>query len=66
MKKLRLRKWVKYTILFTINFIIIINLPNILKNVENNVNNFRYNVFIIFLIFIGNLVAISKIEKEVK
>lgn len=64
MKKIRLRKWVKYVILFAINFIVIMNLPNILKEVENNINNFRYDAFIIFLVFIFNLISISFIEKE--
>lgn len=64
MKKYKLRKWVKYVILFAINFIVIMNLPNILKEVENNINNFRYDAFIIFLVFILNLISISFIEKE--
>lgn len=64
MKKYKLRKWVKYVILFAINFIVIMNLPNILKEVENNINNFRYDAFIIFLVFIFNLISISIIEKE--
>lgn len=64
MKKYKLRKWVKYVILFAINFIVIMNLPNILKEVENNINNFRYDAFIIFLVFIFNLISISFIEKE--
>lgn len=64
MKKLRLRKWVKYTMLFAINFIVIINLPNILIEINNNANNFRYNILVITVIIVGNILSIKYIEKE--
>lgn len=64
MKKYKLRKWVKYTMLGIINFIIIINLPNILIEINNNANNFRYNILVITVIIVGNILSIKYIEKE--
>lgn len=64
MKKYKLRKWVKYTMLGIINFIIIINLPNILIEINNNANNFRYNILVITVIIVGNILSVKYIEKE--
>lgn len=59
----RLRKWVKYLILGVINGIVLINLPLILKDANESINDFRYNWLVIFTIIIINAIAIAKIEK---
>lgn len=62
MKKLKLRKWVKYTILAIIDFIIILNLPNLIKE-PATVNQYRLNIIIVACIIFFNTISISKIEK---
>ena len=61
MKKLRLRKWVKYLLLGIANTLLLINLPMIIRQV-NTINDYRYNILAIATIIIINSVAILKIE----
>lgn len=60
---LKLRKSVKYTILFLIDLIFVFNLPLILKNSES-LNDYRYNMMILFALFISNAIALTKIENN--
>ena len=61
MKKLRLKKWVKYLILTIFDTIVILNLPSILKD-PNILNNYRFNILIIGTFLLINLIGILKIE----
>ena len=61
MKKLKLRKWVKYLILAILNSIVIINLPSILRTTDT-VNNYRFNILVIATIIFINSIYIYKIE----
>lgn len=62
-KKLRLKNWVKYLILGIIDLIFIINLPNILKDTES-INNYRFNILIIMIFLIINIIFIGIIENK--
>ena len=61
MKKLKLKKWVKYVILFILDLIIILNLPILIK-IPTTVNDYRFNILILFFIIMINLLSIYKIE----
>ena len=61
MKKLRLRKWVKYLLLGIINLIIILNI-NVLINEPITINQYRINILILAAILLSNGIAIYKIE----
>ena len=64
MKRLRLRKWVKYSILSIFDLIFILNLPVILKD-TGNINDYRFNILILFLFSVINTVAIiTMIERD--
>lgn len=62
MKKLKLKKWVKYTILAIVDLIIILNLPSLIKE-PATVNQYRLNIIIVACIIFFNTISISKIEK---
>lgn len=61
MKKLKLKKWVKYVILFILDLIIILNLPNLMVE-PTTINDYRFNIIILFIILMINLLSIYKIE----
>lgn len=61
MKKLKLKKWVKYVILFILDLIIILNLPNFMVE-PTTINDYRFNIIILFIILMINLLSIYKIE----
>ena len=61
MKKLRLRKWVKYLLLGIINLIIILNI-NVLIKEPITINQYRINILILAAILLSNGIAIYKIE----
>ena len=61
MKKLRLRKWCKYTLLAIVNLVIILNLPLIIKN-ATTLNDYRHNIIALGMIIIFNTLAVCKIE----
>lgn len=63
MKKIRLKKWVRYLILSIIDLIIILNLPNLMKEIVT-INDYRQNILILFIILFSNILLICKIEKE--
>ena len=65
MKKLRLKKWVKYLLLTILDLIFILNLPVILKD-TGNLNNYRFNIIVLFTFFIINGIAVAIIERKVK
>ena len=62
MKKLKLKKWVRYTLLFTLDMVIIFNLPILIKE-PDTINDYRFNILILFFIIIINILSIYKIEK---
>ena len=61
MKKLRLKKWVKYLLLGIINLIIILNINVIIKE-PITINQYRINILILAAILLSNGIAILKIE----
>ena len=61
MKKLKLKKWVKYVILFILDLTIILNLPNLMVE-PTTINDYRFNIIILFIILMINLLSIYKIE----
>lgn len=61
MKKLKLKKWVKYVILSILDLIIILNLPNFMVE-PTTINDYRFNIIILFIILMINLLSIYKIE----
>ena len=61
MKKLRLKKWVKYLLLGIINLIIILNI-NVLIKEPITINQYRINILILAAILLSNGIAIYKIE----
>lgn len=61
MKKLKLKKWVKYVILSILDLIIILNLPNLMVE-PTTINDYRFNIIILFIILMINLLSIYKIE----
>jgi hypothetical protein len=63
MKKIRLKKWVRYLMLSIIDLIIILNLPNLMKEIVT-INDYRQNILILFIILFSNILLICKIEKE--
>nr|DAW20990.1 MAG TPA: hypothetical protein [Caudoviricetes sp.] len=63
MKKIRLKKWVKYLMLFIIDLIVILNLPNLMKKIVT-INDYRQNILILFIILFSNILLICKIEKD--
>ena len=63
MKKIRLKKWVRYLMLSIIDLIIILNLPNLMKEIVT-INDYRHNILILFIILFSNILLICKIEKE--
>lgn len=62
MKKLKLKKWVKYTLLFILDMVIIFNLPILIKE-PTTMNDYRLNILILFFIIMINILSIYKIEK---
>lgn len=63
MKKIRLKKWVRYLILSVIDLIVILNLPNLMKEIVT-INDYRQNILILFIILFSNILLICKIEKD--
>ena len=63
MKKIRLKKWVRYLILSIIDLIVILNLPNLMKEIVT-INDYRQNILILFIILFSNILLICKIEKD--
>lgn len=63
MKKLKMKSNLKYTILFIIDLIIVLNISLILKDVKT-INDYRYNMIILFVWFFINGLAVVKIEKK--
>lgn len=61
MKKLKLKKWVKYVILSILDLIMILNLPNLMVE-PTTINDYRFNIIILFIILMINLLSICKIE----
>ena len=61
MKKLKLKKWVKYVILSILDLIIILNLPNLMVE-PTTINDYKFNMLILFIILMINLLSIYKIE----
>lgn len=61
MKKLKLKKWVKYVILSISDLIMILNLPNLMVE-PTTINDYRFNIIILFIILMINLLSIYKIE----
>lgn len=61
MKKLKLKKWVKYVILSILDLIMILNLPNFMVE-PTTINDYRFNIIILFIILMINLLSIYKIE----
>lgn len=61
MKKLKLKKWVKYVILSILDLIMILNLPNFMVE-PTTINDYRFNIIILFIILMINLLSICKIE----
>ena len=62
MKKLKLKKWVKYVILFILDLIIILNLPNLMVE-PTTINDYRFNILILLFVIMINILSIYKIEK---
>ena len=60
---LKMKSNLKYTILFLIDLVVILNLPLILKN-QNSINDYRYNMLVLFALFISNAIAVYKIENN--
>lgn len=60
--KLKMKNNLKYLILGVIDLIALLNLPLFMKEV-NSINDYRFNMIILFTIFILNAVAIHSIEK---
>lgn len=63
MKKLKLKTWVKYTILAIVNLVIILNLPLIIRQ-GNTLNDYRFNILAITVFIIMNAIAVLQIEKN--
>lgn len=63
MKKLKLRKWVKYTALGMVDLGFILNIPNIIKNTET-LSGYRYNIIVLGIFFLINILVISLIEDK--
>jgi hypothetical protein len=63
MKKIRLKKWVRYLMLSIIDLIVILNLPNLMKEIVT-INDYRQNILILFIILFSNILLICKIEKD--
>ncbi len=62
-KKLRMKPITKYTILFIIDFIYILNIPSLMREV-NTTNDYRYNMLLLFALFIVNAIASIKISNK--
>ncbi len=60
--KLKMKSNLKYLILGVVDLIALLNLPLFMKEV-NSMNDYRFNMIILFTIFILNAVAIHNIEK---
>ena len=58
MKKLKLRKWVKQVILIIVAIILL----NILLIEPQTINQFRYNIMIIFIILISFMIINLKMN----
>lgn len=58
MKKLKLRKWVKQVILIIIAIILL----NVLLIESQTINQFRYNIMIIFIISISSMIINLKMN----
>lgn len=63
MKKIRLKKWVRYLMLSIIDLIVVLNLPNLMKEIVT-INDYRQNILILFIILFSNILLICKIEKD--
>ena len=61
MKKLRLRKWCKYTLVGIANAIVLLNLPLIFKEAIT-LNDYRYNILVLGAIILSNMFAVMMIE----
>lgn len=60
--KLKMKNNLKYLILGVVDLIALLNLPLFMKEV-NSINDYRFNMIILFTIFILNAIAIHNIEK---
>lgn len=63
MKKLKLRKWVKYLLLIILDLIVIFNIPAILRDVKT-LNEYRFNMILLFIFFMINLITMIIIERK--
>jgi len=63
MKKMKLRKWVKYLILILLNIMMLIIIANLLRNVKT-VNDYRFNSLIIIIYMMIDTLLIYKIERK--
>lgn len=63
MKKMKLRKWVKYLILILLNIMMLIIIANLLRNVKT-VNDYRFNSLIIIIYMMVDTLLIYKIERK--
>ena len=62
-KVLKMKANLKYTILFLIDLVFILEAPIILKN-ANTINAYRYNILILFTFFIINAFVLKKINER--
>lgn len=62
-KVLKMKANLKYTILFLLDLVFVLEAPLILKN-ANTINAYRYNILILFALFMINAVAIVKINER--
>lgn len=60
--KLKMKNNLKYLILGVVDLITLLNLPLFMKEV-NTINDYRFNMILLFTIFILNAIAIHSIEK---
>lgn len=60
--KLKMKNNLKYLILGVVDLIALLNLPLFMKEV-NTINDYRFNMILLFTIFILNAIAIHNIEK---
>lgn len=63
MKKLRLRKGVKYVLFGIFNIIVFMVLPNILKT-PNDINTYRANIGILTILLAIDFISLINIESK--
>lgn len=62
---LRMKPITKYTILFILDLIYVFNLPLLMRDV-NTINDYRFNMLLLFALFFVNAIASIQIEKQVR